>query len=474
MENQSQKKKKRPLEIVLDRLASKGELLWVALSFFLSVLLWAYIASEISPGFEAEFSDIPVAVDITGTKAEEYELSVISQNIEDPKIDVTLIGNRSDLGGLKKEDISAYVDFDAMLTNTVGKQVLPIKIRTKAAYTSAELSIPTMEITMDRYEDASFNVTDIDHKNIKTTDSETIKDIEAISCSPMAVKIKGPTAALALIDHIKLVIDEEETIEQTKIFTNITHYELIGKDGSRLDETPFNVENTRYSVTIPVYYMRTLPITIGVDKTGITKNFDMDWLKERLRIVADTEYTLPGFGDNNKMITLRTNDISHKTMLMSWTEYLVGNVPLSSLAPIDRKNKDSKEYSLTVSPEEGFEDLSNIGTIKVVLDETDLITVTRGINNDEIRPMNGLADYDYTVAPGRTMITLIGPSDEISKIAASDLRAVVLLYNSGVNDAGSFSEGVTVTLPDDCPHVWVSPMPKVTVTAKAKETTASS
>ncbi|MBR5371634.1 MAG: hypothetical protein IK130_05400 [Oscillospiraceae bacterium] len=442
---------------------------YLGLSIFLAFVAWGLIAMKINPEYQQVFQDVPVTVDITGTKAQDYELSVISKQMEDPKVNITLHGTRSALGGLTAKDVSAYVDFDS-LVNVVGKQKLPIKVKCDAAYVSIETSMQDFEVEMDRFGTRDINVTEIRHDNIKPADTETIVDEEKISCDPLTVKIKAPTSALEKLDHIRLIIDDDETITETQVFSNITHYELIDKDGAKLSEDAYQVQATRYSVKVPVYYERAVPVTVNVLEKGVPKNFDFEWIKSRLRIISGTEYHLPGFtseGEEPLSITIRTENLTHKQNLDNLEAFSVGDVPLTALTT------KSKAFPLEISLDEGLTNASNLNSVEIALDTTDLYSVTRTIDNSTIQPVNGAADLKYTIAPGRTQVTLVGLKDEVLKITDNDVRAAVVLYNRAVNDAGSFAEALTISLPDEFKHVWVSPLPKVSVTATVKETTAA-
>ncbi|MBP0976428.1 MAG: hypothetical protein J6P20_10235, partial [Oscillospiraceae bacterium] len=375
-------------------------------------------------------------------------------------------GERKDIGHLKKEDIVAYVDFNSTLINKVGKQTLPIKVRLANTEDGTELkftatpSVKNIEVELDRFEQRYFNVGEINHKQLERV-QDVIVEEEGISCEPNQVLINGPTTALDQIDHIRLIVTDNEPISESKTYTNISDYELIGKNGQTISKDGYKVQTARFSVSIPVYYMKVLPMTVTL--VGVPKDFDQDWLYSRLRINSDDVYCLPGYGENVKTIALRTdNSISKETMSRS-EAWSIGKVPLSKLT------LGGSGYTLTVNVGDGFKDMSNLETVRITLDETDLKAVTRYIYNKEIQPMNGLPDLKYIIAPGRTAITLIGPSDEISQISENDLQASVELANSGISDAGAFSQAVSVTLPDTAKHVWIAPTPMVSVTAVVQD-----
>lgn len=438
------------------------------LALGISLFIWIYINYNVYPNFEKTLEDITVVTDIIGTKAEEYKLSVMSLPVENLKVDVHFTGNRSVLVGITKENIEAYIDFSSM-TNTVGKQTLPIKVRSKKGVDeekfTATPSLKSIEVEMDKYEQRYFNVGEINHKQLDRG-QDVIIDEEGVACEPNQVLISGPSAALDQIDHIRVTVKDDETLNKTKTFTNIPDYELVGKNGQTISQSGYQIQTARFSVTIPVYYEKTLPMTVTL--IGVPKDFDQEWLYSRLRINYDDVYSLPGYGENVKTFTLRTRTPINKETMSKSEKWSIGNVPLSKLT------LGGDGYNLQVNVGDGFEDGSNVESVRITLDETDLKAVTRYIYNKEIQPMNGLPDLKYIIAPGRTAITMIGSSDEVSQIGVSDLQASVDLANSGISDAGAFSQAVSITLPDTAKHVWIAPTPKVSVTAVVQDKTEES
>ena len=447
------------------RKINKNEIILFIISFILAWALWIYIAYSVSPFHELTLEDIPVSLDIADTKAEENNLSVISTEIENPKVTVKINGYRKDIGGITKDDITARVDFDAMQTNNTGKQKLPIKIETKYNIQSMEIEPSTLEVTLDYYANESFNVSaEIDHKKLKAQSSGDIIDEANLICVPSKVVISGPTVSLNQIDHIRVILDEEDVIDETKIYSNITHYELVDKNGTVISDTNLNVQNPRFSVTVPVYYMKKLPITLNI--TGVPNGFDTEWLMKRLRIVDDKQYPLAGYGDEGaeyKAIQLKTSNKKLIQELEKRDSYNINDVPISKLS------LSGNGVPVEVRIDDGFKDASNLGSVTITLDTTDLTTKMRSIENTAISVVNGAADYEYTKAPGRTMVTLIGLTEEVTKIRASDLQASVSLTNAD-SDATNLSSVVSITLPEGIQHVWISPLPMLSITCEKKQT----
>ena len=431
-----------------------------------AVFLWAYIASTITPDYTVSFTKLPVIIDLSGTKAESFGLSLLPAADDENMsltVDCTITGTRTAIGGLTRADVVAYVDFDSNVADIIGTQTLPIRLRTSGGteLSRAVLSQDSVDLTLDRYESRSFPVSEVLYPNL-TVDEETRVSKDEITYEPATVQIYGPSTQLSGIDHIRVNLEEKETLTQTKTFTDCTRYSVIDGDGNVVSDQALQVQATRFSVRIPVFYSRTLPVTINIANTP--SSFDVEKVMERVRLNTNAAYTLPGYGDDNLMITIETTDPANKANLDQLKEWMIDSVPLSALSV-----GNSIEIPITMA--EGFTDSPNIGTVYVSLDDTDLVTETRWIKNSDIQLLNGDQRYHYKLESpgGNTPVMLIGTQEELDQIDDADLRMQVNLIAISVSSEGVYTQALTVSLPDTVSGVWVSPTPTVNIAVTLDE-----
>ncbi len=437
---------------------TRPDLILLILSFLAAFFLWVYIASQISPNYEVSISGIPVVVDISGSKAESYKLSVLSYENEDNlKVNCTIKGNRTVIGGLSRGDVVAYVDFDSTVTDTIGTQELPIKLRSANGknFGSYKLSRSSVAVTMDRYDTVEIPVEEVRYPNL-TYGSDVVVNTDEITFDPAVVRITGPSTQLSNIDHIRVMVDDTEELTQIKTFTS-SKWEMIGEKNEIISDSAstFNIQATSFAVTIPVLYLKELPVTVTLD--NVPANFDKSKVLQRIRLNSD--YTLPGYGDNNLSITVETSDPEKKAQLDNLDSLSIGSISLNKLSI-------GSVFRIEVEMEKDYKDSSQLGTVIVTMDATDLIADTRIIKNSDIQLVNPSQDYNYALQSpaGNTIVTLIGTPDELAKIYSSDLRASMNLINVSGSQEGTFSQAFTVTLPETATGVWVSPQPRVNIT----------
>lgn len=452
---------KRIFEHIPLRKLQRNDLFTMALSLVGALVLWVYIVSSISSDYTVSFSKLPVKADLTGTRTESLDLDLLPESEEmlsELTVDCTISGTRAAIGALSRSDVEAYVDFDTGVSDIIGKQSFAVRLRTTngAVFSNAELSVRSVELELDRYQTVDIPVSDVIYPYL-SYDDETLISRDEITIEPSTVKIYGPSTQLSVLDHIRVTVDDAEELNQTKTFSDCTAFNLIDGDGNAVDKAPFQVGATRFSVRIPVYYSRKLPVTVNIINTPA--QFDVDAVLKRLRITANgTEYMLPEYGDNNLMIKIETTDPNNKSRLDQLETWAIEPIPLSSLSP-------GSAIDVFVKMDEGFTDSSNLGSVHVSLDSTDLKTETRWIKNSDIVMMNPDQRYHYELESpgGNTPITLIGTAKELAMIDTADIKASINLIGISVSSEGVYTQTFSVTLPDTVRGVWVSPMPSVNI-----------
>lgn len=439
----------------------RSDIVILVLSFLIALVLWVYIVSSITTDFSVSFSKLPVTYDLTGTRTENLDLNLLPESEEmlsELTVDCTIAGTRAALGALTRADVEAFVDFDSDVTDTIGKQTFAVKLRNKngSVFGNAELSVRAVELELDRYQTVDIPVSEVVYPYLSYDDETLISEAE-ITYEPSTVKIYGPSSQLSRLDHIRITIDENGELTQTKTFADCTDYSLIDSDRNVVNKTSFQIAAARFSVRIPVYYSRKLPIMVNIINTP--PQFDVDSILKRIRITAnDTEYVLPGYGDNNLMIKIDTTDPSNKARLDQLDSWSIEPIPLSALSA-------GSAIDVAVKMEEGFTDSSNLGSVHVSLDTADLKTETRWLKNSDIALINPDQRYHYELESpgGNTPITLIGTEEELATIDTADIKATINLIGISVTTEGIYTQGFSVTLPDTVSGVWVSPMPSIDI-----------
>ncbi|MBQ5335311.1 MAG: hypothetical protein J6Z45_05125 [Oscillospiraceae bacterium] len=448
---------------------TRSDLLLMIASLFIAAFLWAYIAS--GSGYSVRFNDIPVIVETAGTKAEVFKLTALSPATGELTVNAELSGSRTDIGGLSKGDLEAYIDFDSGVTDTSGYQIqtLPIRLRRKngTVLRSAELSVSTADVQMDKIISVKLPVKEV-ITNLSGSD-ETIIDTDNITATPNTVSVTGPSTTLQKLDNIRVRLNEQEKLYKEKTFTGCSDFDLIGTDGNSVSKEGLKVQ-AQFDVTVPVYYIKKLPVTLTLDK-NYPAGFDTDWLLNKVRIHTDRAYKLAELTEDNDeklFIKIKTSLPENKAVLDTYDALEIG-----SLSLYDMKLGSKWRKSIDINMLEGNENLSNIDSVSVSFDNTDLTTGSFNIPNNTITVLN--APSGCTIENGYTKVSIIGDAAEVADIMASvsDIRATADMMTATIPQGGGlFNQMIQVTLPDNVrhDHVWISPAPMAQFTATASGT----
>ncbi len=84
----------------------------IGLSILAAIIIWFAIVLTVYPSTPKRFYNIPVKVDLTGTNAEANGLSAVGCDVE--SVSVELTGDRSQIGLLTADDLTAYAEVGAL------------------------------------------------------------------------------------------------------------------------------------------------------------------------------------------------------------------------------------------------------------------------------------------------------------------------------------------------------------------------
>ncbi len=413
----------------------------VIYSIVIAVIAWFIIAMAVYPSISKTVANIPVSLDISNTSAAENGLSLISCDVE--SVEVKILGNRAEIGNITEEDLTARIVADNV--TSTGTKTLSISIagiNDEVEFEVEDIVPDTATVVFDKYETREFQITP-EIPGISLAAGKVV-DNENYVCEPDVVTITGPSAQLDKINKCVAVSNKKFTIDSSYAIAS-DEIKLYSEDGTTLDQSSMKFNNTSFLINIPVLTQKTLDLSVGI--SGAPSNFDTSVLKFKLS--ADT-------------ITLASN--ASQTEFPQTFE--VGKVRLSDLEP-----GYTTTFQITA---EGFKNMSNLETVTVTLDDSELSK--RDFTINEFNIVNPPDGYEFDVLTQSLNVSVVGPEDVINEITPSDIVADVNLLNTDqIPESGSFNWDVTISFPQ-YDNIWAVTRSKVIVskTAKEKETTAPS
>lgn len=309
---------------------NKGQSFFVVLfSVLVALTLWFYVQDAEAPDYKKTF---------TGVEAEMQSLSpsfsVISGG--ENKVDITLVGKRSDLNKIKASDLEAYLDLSSVqkpgtyqpeytVLLPEGTELLECYPKKATVFVDQTVSVfVPVVVEMGEY----------------TVPAET--GIEAVP-SLEEISIKGPKTVLDQIDHAKIKTGKLGKVSAS--FDQNLDYKLFDKSGKEIDSRHIVLPEESILVHFGLYKTKSVPLTVEC-KNG--------WWKPQ-----------------NMQVT-----ISPANILIKGEPDVVDQLQSVPAVILDETTLDSTRYNATLAPSQlllpdGIRLAETLGDIKVNLSLSD-------------------------------------------------------------------------------------------------------
>ncbi len=415
----------------------------MVLSIVVALLIWFTISVTVYPTTPVTIYNVPLVVETEGTAAEIYGLSMVSSNVE--TVNVQIEGSRSKVGSLSAEDLIASVSLDHV--NAAGEYPLEITVKSNKNidFTVNTISPPRANVAFDKIETRSFPVTP-EFPNVVIKAGHTMNEV---ACNPPEIDITAPSAQLDAISKVVVKSDKYAEIDSSYVLysSNVT---LYNEDNSILDKEAYEMPAVNFMIDIPVLTQKELPLTYDV--RNAPANFDMEWLRKRLILSADT-------------ITLAANSAS----LINQEQWNLGYLKLEDI---------HLRYSnvFTVPVADGVINQSGLQEVTLTLDPEGLEMRSFKVGSDNISIINAPSNYDFKVITKELTISVIGPPAVLDELRTKDIVVTVDLTNYNVAQSQSFTGDSQISF-SGASTVWASGVYKIAIDCvehdDAEDTTAT-
>lgn len=396
------------------------------LSGILAIVIWFILVLTAFPETTVIIKNVPIDFSLDGSYADVAGLSVMSH--EEATVNVQLSGLRYVIGDYSAEDIKVSLNLDAVRASGSYELALSVSSVNGDQFTVAEMEPKTVHVEFDYLVTKTLSVADgtlvADLSNVKAQIGY-ILDPDEVTITPGEVTVSGPKDYVDQITSCVVGFDGEYTFNKSTSSSN-TVASLYS--GDAVFENPKVTLNTdSFNVLVPVYMKKVLPLGVEVQPTH--DGFDLDSLS----------YTINPVG-----ITVRTQDES----VANLTEIFLGYIDLRMVGP-----GLNSVFEFDIPKSDLYSDISDNETAQVVFDLDGYSSKDINIPNSQIYIINAPDDYKCLVEQERIRnVTVVGPSEIIDQIDASDVIAQINMLDYNVS-AGDQIMTVTLFLPN-YDNVW--------------------
>lgn len=425
------------MKIFLKKIGSffKRELRTLIMAVIISIIIWFAVSIQMFPNISDHIDKVPVTAEPTSYMQQE-NLQITDY---DKEVTIQIHGKRYVIGSLTTDDFTASLDLSGI--NSPGTHTVPIILNT--VQNTSDYEIVSKNLT------ASVQVERIIAKEISlqvNTSTLTVEQnlqIQAddIELSSDVVRVTGEQSLVESISRAVLEPVYDKTVSETTRMAAVVN--LYDSKGTKIDNPKLSYQAADYTMTVPVYRVKTLPLNISFTYPA---GFDSSSLKYT---ITPSEITIAAPAADVSIESLERID--------------VGEVDLSDIT-----FRDLQGIRLPISLGEGYKNLSNYSVAQVSFKDTENYSRREfSVSTENFTVLNGSQDYDYSFVTGLLDITAVGPSDILFDLNSDDIIGTVNMLGTP-SEEGTKNVTVSIRISGQNVNAWICGDYKLDISVKKK------
>ncbi|MCD7799960.1 MAG: hypothetical protein LUG94_01970 [Ruminococcus sp.] len=401
-------------------------------AFGLAFISWYIITVNLYPNIYQTISNIPLEIDISNTSAEENELSVITQDVEKVKVQIT--GERTKIGNLKSEDLMAT----AVVENVTEAGIYELSIRVTGkdgtSYDVKNIEPSYVTVEFDKYITKEVPIV-VNAPDIKAKDGYIMDESSPI-ITPSTISITGPKTQVDSISELSVNVSESKELDNSYTYhsTNVEDWKIYSESGSEINFDGLTYDLKDIQIDFQVYMTKTLKL-----KYSVVNAPSSDFVPEF--IMSDDEIVVASSASILENLEELSFEIDMREVDANYSETFTIELPTSC------------------------RNISNIDTVTISLPSNQYST-REFTNLNNFVFTNIPEGYDIEAVTSGLALELVAPTSIIDEITEDDF--VIRVDLSSVQITGNlFNASVTIQLPD-YPNAWC--LGKHTIVLRATET----
>ena len=343
-----------------------------------AIVAWMVVTIVVQPGTTRTINNVPVDFTYDSAAYTSRGLSIVSA--PEKYVSLKLSGDGYTIGSLTSSDFVVYPDWSSVRDSgekTLHLQVRGVNTLLNGVSVSIEGGDNSVDVVFDVVEEKTVPIT-VTTNYLTIADGYILYDTEL---SKETVTLSGPSTEIDKVETCTAEVTHKG--ELTDSVTLDTALRFYTKSGSEVKFEYTNLEESSVEVTLEVYKMATLPVSVSF--INAPRNFDPSVL-----VYSLSKQTLNVAGPESQIEKLSTLS--------------VGTIDLSTFAL-------NKVYELPIELPGNIRLLDNISSITVSFDSSRLETKTMNLPASCVQVVNLPSTYTLTVQTERLMnVTLCGPA----------------------------------------------------------------
>jgi len=393
--------------VVTARMSEKAnKAFYMIVSLLFAIAFWLYVDNVEGNTITQTFTNVPV--EFLGETDTLPSRGLMMIRDDELQVDLELRGPRSVITGLRRNDLRLQVN----LTNisAVGTYRLTYNLLTPDNVNPSSISTEKASVST-----ITVRVVEMYEKNIPVRVSVMGEVAENYICmaeklvtQPSYITVSGREEDVESIASANVVLDLTGANATVK---GVMGYELRDNHGNVVENSDIRVSDKRVEITVPVYVIKTLPLTVNFSEAPGSMLENVDWSLSIDSIEVAGEAT-----------TLETKD-----------SISLGVVDLSSLL-------SDAEQMMPISLPSGCVNLS--GDTSTILSISFKNLETRAFSVTDITAVGLSEDQTFSRVTNSVDVVVRGPAQDLELLTADNIRIVVDLSEYVFN--GTYSVPATV------------------------------
>lgn len=369
---------------------------------FLSFVIWLYVMQVDSPEHEETIYSVGVTLTNTSLLEGKQGLSVYSGYGN--TVDVTVIGQKSQISKLSVEDIRITADVSQI--TTAGSHSVPIEVELPAGLSLSSVSQSTIPVYCD--EKASI-VVDV-RARISSFTMASRLEMGELETDYDTIIVSGPREALDEIGYALVVLELGAVDASVTASGKLT---LMDKNDMAIENPYLRMSRSDVTVHVPVYTTRTLPLRVSC-KYGYfnEENVEITVTPSELTVRGDPEIL-------DAMTEILVTTLDEKKISGDITQMVQLELP-GNLAAVD-------------GTENVILQLSHINTYAIAFTVTDIDVI-------------GATDIDYEILDKSISVTVRGTLEQLRQLKTNDFSAIVDLSGYSPQSSGVIRETARIRI----------------------------
>lgn len=410
----------------------KNKLMSAALSLLIAFSLWMYVITEVSPGSEWTYYDVPVKME-GETVLKERGLIITSMSSTD--VDLTLSGNRSDLNELNSSNITLKADMTKIYdpgTHKIGYDIgFPGNVASNA-FNRVNQYPDSIVVTVEKLIINKEIPINIIYQG-KAADGYVVRRADVVMDNEV-ILVTGPESVVNQITQAIINVDldgQTESISQNYRFT------LCNSDGEGVDSEMITVNTEEVHVDLTIHRKKQVDLVVTVVPGGGAAEQDVEITLSTESIwISGSDIALEQVGDTINLGTINLADHENNTKLTF------------TIPDYEGVTNDSGETEVEVAVR--FEGLM---TKEIVIEEFRTTGVPEG--------------YEAQIITEKLTVKVRGPYELVNKLTVRDIIATVDFTGE---EAGDATIRVNITFADKFEVLGVLGKPSVTTSLQPVQT----